>query len=142
MVLQHLRLRSHERRNELIPVWDFKPAWIQVLFTWSFISDAFQNDPIFWWMHFISGSIYMIFYHPKWNFISAKVTDMKSILFWVSFRLNACEHVKRVDWIPKWGFQPKWNLIPVWVHFASHVNVLLLVSNVHNLMNKSYNQSE
>ena len=30
--------------------------------------------------HFISGSVYMIFYHPKWNFISVKMTDMKSIL--------------------------------------------------------------
>ena len=93
--------------------------------------------------HFISDSAYMIFYHPKWNFISVKVTDMKSIpapsfnpacalnttsdksalihfasgklcshknlmpvwnfisvkmtdmksiLFWVSFRLSSCEH--------------------------------------------------
>ena len=31
------------------------------------------------WMHFILGSVYMIFYHPKWNFMSVKVTDMKSI---------------------------------------------------------------
>ena len=29
--------------------------------------------------HFISGSVYMIFYHPKWNFISVKMTYMKSI---------------------------------------------------------------
>ena len=29
--------------------------------------------------HFISGSVYMIFYHPKWNFISIKMADMKSI---------------------------------------------------------------
>ena len=28
--------------------------------------------------HFISGSV-GIFYHPKWNFISVKMTDMKSI---------------------------------------------------------------
>ena len=76
-----LRVRSHERWNELIPVWDFKPAWKQVLFTWSFISAAFQNDSIFWWIccrPFISGGAY-IFYHPKWNFISVKMTDMKSI---------------------------------------------------------------
>ena len=44
-----LRVCSYERRNELIPVWDFKPTWEQVVFTWSFISAAFQNDPIFWW---------------------------------------------------------------------------------------------
>ena len=29
--------------------------------------------------HFISGSVYMIFYQPKWNFISVKLSDMKSI---------------------------------------------------------------
>ena len=28
---------------------DFKPAWKQVLFTWSFISAAFRNNSIFWW---------------------------------------------------------------------------------------------
>ena len=28
---------------------------------------------------FILGSVYMIFYHPKWNFISVKLTNMKSI---------------------------------------------------------------
>ena len=87
--------------------------------------------------HFISGSVYMIFYHLKWNFISVKMTNMKfipagsfkhtcalnatsdnasgilclhenlmpvwnlisfkmtnvkPIPFWVSFRLNSCEH--------------------------------------------------
>ena len=119
-----LRACSHERRNELIPVWDFKPAWKQVLFTWSFISAAFQNDPIFWWtcadisfrivftyfitrnetsflskwhesalIHFVSCKLCS---HenlmPVWNLISVKMTDMKSIPFWVSFRLNSCEH--------------------------------------------------
>ena len=44
-----LRVHSHEKWNELIPVWDFKPAWKQVLFTWSFISATFQSDTIFWW---------------------------------------------------------------------------------------------
>ena len=29
--------------------------------------------------HFYWGIVYMIFYHAKWNFISVKVTDMKSI---------------------------------------------------------------
>ena len=44
-----IRVRSHERRNELIPVWDFKLAWKQALFKYSFISTAFQHDPIVWW---------------------------------------------------------------------------------------------
>ena len=131
------RVRSDERRNELIPFWDFKPAWKQVLLTWSFISAAFQNDPIFWWIclgisfrvvftwyfitrneisflsalsfkrtcalnatsnesvliNFVSGKLCS---HenlmPVWKFISVKMTDMKSIPFWVSFHLNSCEH--------------------------------------------------
>ena len=29
--------------------------------------------------HFISGSVYIICYYPKWNFISVKMTDMKPI---------------------------------------------------------------
>ena len=121
--------------------------------------------------YFISGSVYMIFDHPKWNFISVKMTnikftpalsfkrtsalnaasngsalihfasgklcphenlmrlwdfilvkmtDMKSIPFWVSFRPNSCEHKSWLN--TKWDFQPKWNLIPIWVHFTSHVN--------------------
>ena len=44
-----LRVCSHERWNELIPVSDFKPAWKQVLFTWSLTSTVFQNHLIFGW---------------------------------------------------------------------------------------------
>ena len=62
---------------------------------------------------------------PVWNFMSVKMTDMKSIPVWVSFCLNSCEHKEPADWTTKWGFQPKWNLIPVWAHFDSHVNVPL-----------------
>ena len=29
--------------------------------------------------HFISGSVYVLFCHPKWNFISVKMSDMNSI---------------------------------------------------------------
>ena len=62
----NLRVRSHERQNELIPVWDFKPAWKQVLLTWSFISAAFQNDPIFWWT--CAGISFQIMF--TWYFIT------------------------------------------------------------------------
>ena len=62
---------------------------------------------------------------PVWNFILTKIIDMKSIVVWVSFRLNSCDHKQRADWTSKWDFRTKLNLIPVWVHFASHVNVLL-----------------
>ena len=44
-------------------------------------------------IHFVSGKLRS---HenlmPVWNFISVKMTDMKSMLFWVSFHLNSCEH--------------------------------------------------
>ena len=77
-------------------------------------------------IHFASGKLCS---HENlmsvWNFISIKIIDKKSILVWVSFCLNSCEHKQRDGCTPKWDFQPKWNLIPVRVHFASHVNVLL-----------------
>ena len=65
------RVRSHDSQNELIPVWNFKPAWKQVLFTWSFISAAFQNDPIFWWTCVgISFRVVFTWYFITWNEIS------------------------------------------------------------------------
>ena len=77
-------------------------------------------------IHFVSG---VFFSHqdlvPVWNFLLTKIIDMKSILVWVSFRLNSYDHKPRADWTSKWDFRTKLNLIPVWVHFASHVNVLL-----------------
>ena len=60
-----IRVRSNERRNQLIPVWDFKPAWKQALFTWSFISAAFPSDPIFWWTY-VGISFRVVF---TWYFI-------------------------------------------------------------------------
>ena len=84
------RVRSHDRRNELILVWDFKPAWKQVLFTWMFHFGCVSKRPdilMDMCRHFISGSVYIIFYQPKWNFISVKMTDMKFILA-LSFKLT------------------------------------------------------
>ena len=140
-------VRSHERRKKLVPVWDFKLAWKQVLFTWSFIWALFQRTQNFGG-HFVLSSVYMIFHHPKcnlfllkwlimksiptmsfkctcglnsrsnnsalihfvldkfcshknlilaWNFILVKMTYMKFIPFWVSFRLNSCEHKWRAN---------------------------------------------
>ena len=85
--------------------------------------NATSNESVL--IHFVSGKFCSYeSLMSDWNFILVKMTDMKSIPFWVSFHLNSCEHKQRPDWTPKWDFQPKWNLIPVWVHFASHVNVL------------------
>ena len=39
---------------------------------------------------------------PAWNFISVKMTDLKSMPFWVSFCLKSCEHKQWADWTPKW----------------------------------------
>ena len=49
---------------------------IQFLFEW--ISKGL-NSLMGMCRHFILGSVYMIFYHPKLNFISVKMSDMKSI---------------------------------------------------------------
>ena len=116
------------------------------MFTWSFISAVFQNDPIFWWtcvrisfrvvftwdyiarneILFLSKwpigksipalsfrptcALNAIFNKPAlirfvsskpcshenlmpvWNLISVKMTDMKPIPFWISFRLNSFGH--------------------------------------------------
>ena len=44
-------------------------------------------------IHFVLGKLCSHEnFMPVWNFISVKITDMKSIPFWVSFYLNSCEH--------------------------------------------------
>ena len=108
--------RSHERRNELIPAW--KPVWKQVLFTWSFISGAFWNDRIFWWTCVgISFRVVFTWYHPKWNFISVKMTDMKSIPA-LSFKrkcaLNATSNESALIHFVSGKSCSHENLIPVW----------------------------
>ena len=88
--------------------------------------------------HFISDSLYMIFYQKKLNFISVKMTDMKSIpalsfkrtcalnatstttLRFISFRLNYV-HIKiscrfEISFRSKW---PIWNPYQFEFHFAS-----------------------
>ena len=90
--ISQFRVRSHERRNELIPFWDFKPAWKQVLLTWSFISGAFQNDPIFWWICLgISFRVVLTWYFITRNEISflSKWPRWNPYLHWAS---NAHAH--------------------------------------------------
>ena len=55
-----------------------KTSSVHVTFHFGYISKL-PDILIDMGMHFILGSVYMIFYHPKWNFISVKMTDMKSI---------------------------------------------------------------
>ena len=74
-----LRVRSHDRRNELMSTWDFKPTWNQVLFTWRFISVAFQNESIWWtcigisfrlmftWCFITQNKISFLSKWPQWN---------------------------------------------------------------------------
>ena len=92
---------------------------------------------------FISGSVYMIFHHPKWNFISVKITDMKSIPT-MSFKrtcaLSATSNESALIHFVSGKLCSHENLMPVWnfisvkmtnlksirfdFHFASiHVNV-------------------
>ena len=89
--------------------------------------------------HLISGSVYMIFYHPKWHFISVKMNNMKSISA-MSFKrtctLNAISnecpliHFTLGKFSSHENFMPVWNFIsvkltdmksiPVWV--SSHLS--------------------
>ena len=53
-----------------------------------------------------------------WNFTSVKLTTPEVMWTLIMKFLT-----------PKRNFTPKWNLKPVWVHFGSHINVLLIISN-------------
>ena len=69
-------------------------------------------------MHFISGSVCMIFYHPKWNFISVKLTDMKSIpamTFKRTCALNATSNESALIHFISGKLCSHENLMPVWV---------------------------
>ena len=67
--------------------------------------------------HFVSGSVYIIFYYPKWNFISVKMTDMKSIPV-LSFKrtcaLNATSNESALIHFVLGKLCSRENLIPVW----------------------------
>ena len=67
--------------------------------------------------HFISGSVYMIFYHAKWNFIYVKVTDMKSITAMRLKRtcsLSAISNVSVLIHFVFGKFCSHENLMPIW----------------------------
>ena len=63
--------------------------------------------------HFISGSAYAMFYHPKWNFISAKMTVMKSIPA-ISFKCTCALNAISKSNFTSGKFCSRENLIPVW----------------------------
>ena len=81
---------------------------------------------------FISASVYMIFYHPKCNFISVKMTNMKSIAA-LSFKrtcaLNTTSKESALihfvlgklcsdeNLAPVWNFISVKMTIPIWVSF-------------------------
>ena len=68
-------------------------------------------------MYFISGSVYMIFYRKKWNFISVKMTDIKSIPA-LSFKrtcaLNAASNESTLIHFVSGKLCSHENLMPVW----------------------------
>ena len=115
---------------------------------------------IFWWpnilMHmcrqYILGGVYVIFYHPKWNFISVKMTDMKSIpalsfkracalnattnesalIHFVSGKLCSHENLMPI-WNSFWSKWPIWNSYRFEFHFTSiHVNTSKELTEHHS----------
>ena len=136
----NIRVRSHERRNELIQVWDFKSAWKQILFTCNFISAAFQNDPIIWWTIGISfrvvftwhsitrNEISLLSKWPTWNpwphLVSKahahQTEHLTSLHLFISFHVNYV-HMKiscqfEISFRSKW---PIWNPCRLEFQFAS-----------------------
>ena len=86
----------------------------------SFNLTAFQNDLIFWWTYVgISFRVVLtwLFYHLKWNFISVKMIDMKSIPA-VSFKrtctLKAISNESALIQFVLGKFCSHENLMPVW----------------------------
>ena len=89
--------------------------------------------------YFISGSVYMIFYHPKWNFIFVKMNDMKfipalsfkhtcalnatfnesALTHFISGKLCSHENLMKVEV----SFRSKW---PIWnpYHFEFHFTLI------------------
>ena len=67
--------------------------------------------------HFILGGVYMIFYHPKWNFFSVKMTDMKSIpasSFKRKCALNATSRKSGLIYFVSGKLCSHENITPVW----------------------------
>ena len=67
--------------------------------------------------HLISGGVYMIFYHPKWNFFSVKMTDMKSIpasIFKRKCTLNATSRKSALIYFVLGKLCSHENITPVW----------------------------
>ena len=67
--------------------------------------------------HFILGSVYIIFYHLKWNFISIKMTDMKSIaaiIFKRTCALNTTSNESAFIHFASGKLCSHENLVPVW----------------------------
>ena len=113
-----LRVRSHERRNELTGLrfqTGVKTSSVQMKFHFSCISKR-PDILMDLCRHFISGSV-GIFYHPKWNFISVKMTDMKSIPA-LSFKrtcaLNATSNESALIHFVSGKLCSHENLMPVW----------------------------
>ena len=94
-----------------------KTSYVHMKFRFSWISK--QPDILIdMCMHFISGSVYIIFYHPKWNFISFKLTDMKSIpamTFKRTCALNATSNESALIHFISGKLCSHENLMPVWV---------------------------
>ena len=75
--------------------------------------------------HFISGSVYMIFYQPEWNFISVKITDMKSRPA-LSFKRTSALNITSnecvlIHFVSGKSFSHE-NLMPVWNFISVKMN--------------------
>ena len=112
----------------------------KVLFAWSFISAAFQSDPIFWWTC-VGISFWVVF---TWYFITRnefKMTDMKSIPA-MSFKhtcaLNVIFNESALIHFVSGKFCSHENLMPVNIHVNTSKELTEYRSEIFNRNEISY----
>lgn len=124
------RLRSRERRNELITVWDLKQVWKHVLFTWRFKTARYFNGHM-WAFHFGQCFAYYFITRIRLHFcqkwLTVKMTDMKSIRemnFKSTCKLNEMTNESVLVHFISDKFCSHENLMPVWNFISVKINVM------------------
>ena len=64
--------------------------------------------------HFISDSVYMIFFHKKWNFISVKIPALTALSFKRTCALNTTSNEPALIYFVSGKLRSHENLMPVW----------------------------
>ena len=123
--------------------------WKQVLFTWGFISAAFQNDPLFWWIcvsilfrvvftwYFITrNEISFLSKWPIWNryphWVLNAPSNESALIHFVSGKLRSQENLK-----------PVWNFVSVKIkRYETHTVLSFILPQFMGTQVKSWLNTE